>query len=153
VAVCLRNTVAERLLGRRTLAKTTTLKQKLKRGVARGDSVVKPSGEIMTFTPSDIRIDTRAFALASGLLWGTAILVVSAVHEAKPRYGGAFLEVLRSVYPYRARGGSGEIVSAAGLALLDGALAGATLACLYNALSHRTRGPELRRKIENMLPV
>jgi hypothetical protein len=93
----------------------------------------------MTFTPSDIRIDTRAFALASGLLWGTAILVVSAVHEAKPRYGGAFLEVLRSVYPYRARGGSGEIVSAAGLALLDGALAGATLACLYNALSHRTR--------------
>jgi hypothetical protein len=94
----------------------------------------------MTSIPSDIRIDTRSFALASGLLWGTAVLVVSAIHEARPRYGGAFLEVLRSVYPYRARGGSAEVVSAAGLALLDGAFAGATFACLYNVLYRNRAG-------------
>jgi hypothetical protein len=86
------------------------------------------------FLPGGImRLDLKALAIAAGLLWGGAVLFVGAAHLLWPGYGGAFLEVVSSIYPGYEVGGFGSVVVGAGYGLVDGAIAGLILGWLYNA--------------------
>ena len=79
------------------------------------------------------KLSVRAFALASGIIWGLGLLLVVLLAMLSDGYGEAFLRVISSVYV-------GVVVSAKGalLALLwgfaDGFICGAVFAWLYNKL-------------------
>lgn len=81
-------------------------------------------------------LDIKGLALAGGVLWGAAILAVALGNLIWPPYGTAFLQVMASVYP----GYSGEphvrqVLIGTGYALVDGGVAGALIAWLYNRLA------------------
>lgn len=83
-----------------------------------------------------MRLSIKGLALAAGILWGAAILGVALANLIWPPYGTAFLQVMASVYP----GYSGErhvqqVLIGTGYALVDGGVAGALMAWLYNRLS------------------
>lgn len=83
-----------------------------------------------------MRLDTRALAIAGALLWGGALATVGLARLAWPGYGGAFLEVMASIYPgYDAAGGFGGVLAGTLYGALDGGLAGLILGWLYNRLA------------------
>ncbi len=80
-----------------------------------------------------MKFNLRAMAAASGLLWGGAVLTVGVVNCIKPSYGTKFLRTVASVYPgYHARATPGQVAVGAAYAAVDGAIAGALCAWLYN---------------------
>jgi hypothetical protein len=53
-----------------------------------------------------------------------------------PPYGGAFLELMSSVYPgYRAAASLGNVIVGTLYAVVDGAIGGALFAWVYNAFA------------------
>lgn len=83
-----------------------------------------------------MELDTKAMALACGTLWSSAVLCVGIANLVKPSYGGEFLEMVSSVYPgYHARPHASDVAVGAAYALVDGAVAGAVCAWLYNQFS------------------
>ena len=83
-------------------------------------------------------IDTRAFALTFGILWGGCFLLVGLVNLASPTYGLTMLQLAQSVYPlYHGPTGFGSVVLVTLLAFVDGGVGGAALAWLYNAMTRR----------------
>ena len=75
-------------------------------------------------------------ACAGGLLWGGCLLLIGILNRVWPSYGTAFLDVLRSVYPgYGAATGWVGVPIGAVYGALDGAVAGALVAWLYNAVA------------------
>ena len=83
-----------------------------------------------------MRLNVKALALAVGILWGFCVLLVGAAHVIWPSYGGAFMELVASLYPgMRAAGGYGGAAIGALYGLVDGAIAGAILGWLYNRLA------------------
>lgn len=85
-----------------------------------------------------MRLSTKGLALSLGLLWGGAMLVVGLFHMAVPTYGGVFLSVISSVYPGAdTTSALGPVLIGALYGFVDGAIAGALVALLYNALSPR----------------
>ena len=89
------------------------------------------------------RFNIAALALATGLFWGAAILIVSAailiVSAATllwPGYGRLFLDLTGSIYPgYRHGGGSGSVIVGTLYGLVDGAAVGAVIGWMYNTLA------------------
>lgn len=81
-----------------------------------------------------MKLDVKALAITVGLLWGVgAMFVTGMANLIWPSYGGAFLDVMASVYPgYKPGGGFGQVISATLYGVVDGAIAGAILAWLYN---------------------
>ena len=76
-----------------------------------------------------IRFNIAALALAVGLFWGAAILIVSAANLLWPGYGRLFLDLAGSIYPgYRPGGGPGSVIA-------DGAAAGAVIGWMCNTLN------------------
>ena len=83
-----------------------------------------------------MKLNVTAFALAAGLLWGAALLLVAVANLVSPGYGRAFLDVMDSVYPgYHAGAGMGSAVTGGVYGLVDGAIGGALFAWLYNLLA------------------
>jgi hypothetical protein len=83
-----------------------------------------------------VRLDIKALALAAGILWGVAVLGVALANLIWPSYGGVFLGGLASVYPgYRGERSVTDALVVTGYAFVDGGIAGAVLAWLYNCLS------------------
>lgn len=79
------------------------------------------------------RLEIRAFAIASGLVWGGAILLVALLNLLRASYGLAFLEVVASIYPgYHAGMGLGSAVTGAFYGLVDGVVGGALFAWIHN---------------------
>ena len=90
-----------------------------------------------------MRLDVTALTLAAGLIWGAAIVVVASANQIWPGYGGAFLELVASIYPgYHPNPGFGSVVTGTLYAFVDGAIAGAVLGALYNLLARPRAGPE-----------
>jgi len=85
-----------------------------------------------------MRFNIIALSLASGLLWGAAILVVASANSIWPSYGVAFLELASSIYSgYDPGPGLGPIIIGTLYGFVDGAIGGAIFGLLYNYLSRK----------------
>ena len=85
-----------------------------------------------------MRFNITALAITTGLFWGAAILLISLANLIWPEYGVALLDVAASVYPgYQAGTGIGSVIVGTLYALVDGAVAGAIFAWLYNFVASR----------------
>jgi len=88
-----------------------------------------------------MRVNVPALALALGVFWGAAMLIVALANLIWPGYGRAFLDLAASVYPgYRPESGLGSAIVGTLYALVDGAVAGAVVAWLYNVVARRPSG-------------
>lgn len=87
-------------------------------------------------------LQVRALALAAALLWGGGFFLVGVVNLAAPGYGIAYLDLGASLYPgYAGPGGLGSVLVVTLYGLLDGAIAGAIFAWIYNLVARpRARG-------------
>jgi hypothetical protein len=85
----------------------------------------------------DMQLSVRSTAIAGGLLWGGAILLVGLINLARPAYGMEFLTMMTSVYPWFH---SSHTVASVAIGtidgLIDGAVAGCVFAWLYNATTN-----------------
>ena len=80
-----------------------------------------------------MKFSVKGLALASGILWGVAMLGMGLANLIWGSYGQQFLQMMASVYPgYHAiRSVSGVIVGIL-YGFVDGLVAGAIFAWLYN---------------------
>jgi len=80
-----------------------------------------------------MKFDIKALALAWGILWGGAVLLVALVNLAPCGYGQHFLELLSSCYPgYHATHSFWQIILVTVYAFLDGLIGGLVFGWLYN---------------------
>ena len=81
-----------------------------------------------------MKLDVKAMAISLGLIWGVlAIFLVGLANMIWPGYGQAFLDLTASLYPgYKATASFGQVIVGMLYGLVDGAIAGALLAWLYN---------------------
>lgn len=80
-----------------------------------------------------MKCSVKGLAVAAGVGWGASVLLVGVLNLVWPSYGVAFLELARSIYPgYGNIGGLGGVIVGTLYAVVDGAIAGAILAWLYN---------------------
>ncbi len=82
-----------------------------------------------------MRLNVKAFAITSGILWAAAVFVTAVANLIWGSYGQQFLSLMSSVYPgYHATRSFADALVGAGYALVDGFVCGAILAWLYNRL-------------------
>jgi hypothetical protein len=80
-----------------------------------------------------MKLSVKGLATAAALLTGGCFLLVGLFELAFPGYGGAFLDLGASIYPgYHGPDGIGSVIVVTLYGLVDGAIAGAVLAWLYN---------------------
>jgi len=80
-----------------------------------------------------MKINTKALAMASGILWGAAMLGMGLANLIWANYGQLFLQTMSSVYPgYHATRSIAEVVVGTLYGVVDGFVAGAVFAWLYN---------------------
>lgn len=80
-----------------------------------------------------MKLSIKGLAIAAGIFWGLAILIVGMANVAFPSYGMAFLECMGSVYPgYHPGTGAGNVIIGSVYALVDGGICGAIFAFIYN---------------------
>lgn len=83
-------------------------------------------------------LSIEAFAKAAALIWAFAVLFVALINLAVPNYGESFLEMMGSLYFwYPVTHTPLTALLLGGLALIDGAIAGALFALIYNAFLPR----------------
>ncbi|MFQ5849036.1 MAG: hypothetical protein ACE5JU_00450 [Candidatus Binatia bacterium] len=80
-----------------------------------------------------MKLSLTSLTITAAILWGATFFVVSVANILWPVYGGAFLEVMSSLYPgYDVAGTLNSVIVGTLYALLDGAIGGAVFAWLYN---------------------
>jgi hypothetical protein len=80
-----------------------------------------------------MKLNVKALALTVGILWALAVLVVGAANLIWSGYGGAFLQLIASIYPgYHAAGSPGDLIVGTLYALVDGAIGGLVFGWVYN---------------------
>ncbi|MBI2364288.1 MAG: hypothetical protein HYV01_04690 [Deltaproteobacteria bacterium] len=83
-----------------------------------------------------MNLSITALTYAAAILWGLCFLLVGMANLLWPPYGGAFLELMSSVYPgYRAAASLGNVIVGTLYAVVDGAIGGALFAWVYNAFA------------------
>ena len=85
-------------------------------------------------------LNIRALAVAGAVLAGGLSLTVAMVHLVFPPYGEALLELWASIYSvigYDGPDGFGSVILLTLYTMIDGAIAGAVLAWLYNLVARR----------------
>lgn len=88
-----------------------------------------------------MRLSVKGLALALGILWGGCIFLVGIGNLLWPDYGGALLDLARSIYPgYGSTTGFWSVIVGTIYALLDGAVGGAIIAWLYNRFTAPAAG-------------
>jgi hypothetical protein len=88
-----------------------------------------------------MRFHLTALALTVGLFWGAAICLVASANAIWPNYGGAFLQLVASLYPgYQPVASVREIVVGTAYGFVDGAIGGWLFGWLYNFLLQRLLG-------------
>ena len=87
-----------------------------------------------------LQLSLKATAIAAGLVWGGAILIVGLINLADPSYGMSFIQMTSSVYPwFHASRSIGNVIIGTVDGLIDGAIAGLIFALLYNAVTNIPR--------------
>lgn len=81
-----------------------------------------------------MRLSVKGTAVTFALVWGVlAMFLTGVANLIWPTYGRAFLEVMASVYPgYHATPSFGQVIVGSLYGVVDGAVAGAVVAWLYN---------------------
>lgn len=83
-----------------------------------------------------MKLSLKGLAIASGLVWGAALLCVGLTNLAVPTYGTSFMQAMSSVYPwYHGSRTIADIVIGTLDAFVDGVVAGLLFGWLYNAFS------------------
>lgn len=83
-----------------------------------------------------MKLNLKAVALTSAILWGGGVLLTSLANIAWLGYGQAFLDVLASVYPgYYATASLSQAFIATFWSVVDGLLGGLVFGWLYNCLA------------------
>jgi hypothetical protein len=84
---------------------------------------------------TSMRISLTAAVIAAAILCGGAILLVGLINLADPNYGGNFLQMVNSVYPWVHSTSTWRSVFARALeGGLDGAIAALIFGSLYNII-------------------
>ena len=82
-----------------------------------------------------MRLSIKGTAIAAGLLWGAAILLVGLINLARPDYGMSFLTMMHSVYPwFHSSHTAASVVIGTIDGLIDGVVAGCLFGWLYNSI-------------------
>ncbi len=84
-----------------------------------------------------MKLDVKALALTGGLIWGILAMFLSGVANLIwVGYAQGFLDVMASVYPgYNATASFGQVIIGTLYGLVDGAVAGALFAWVYNCFA------------------
>lgn len=82
-----------------------------------------------------MKLSVRALTITAAAVWGACIFLVAMGNLIWPGYGRVLLELAESLYPGYTIGGFGSVIVATLYAMLDGAIAGAVFAWLYNRLA------------------
>jgi hypothetical protein len=78
-------------------------------------------------------LNVKALTIAGAILWGGCMFLVGLANLIWTSYGVGCLELAASIYPgYHGPAGFWSVLVVTLYALVDGAVAGAVLACLYN---------------------
>ena len=81
-----------------------------------------------------MKLDIRAMAISVGLIWGIlAMLLLGLANIVWPGYGQPFLNAMASIYPgYTATASFSQVLIGTLYGLVDGTIAGAVFAWIYN---------------------
>ena len=80
-----------------------------------------------------MRLSVKGLAMASGILWGFAMLGTGLANLVWGNYGQQFLQTMASVYPgYHATRSVAEVIVGTLYGAVDGFIGGAIFAWLYN---------------------
>ncbi|MHC4445394.1 MAG: bacteriophage holin [Planctomycetota bacterium] len=80
-----------------------------------------------------MRLNVKAMAITAAIFWGVLMFLVGLLNLKWAGYGQGLLDCMSTLYPgYKASGGIGDVFVGTAYALLDGAIAGAIFAWLYN---------------------
>ncbi len=82
-----------------------------------------------------MRLNPKALASTTALLWGGAVCFAGVAHLIWPGYGGAFLDIAASIYPGYHVGGLGTVIVGTLYGLVDGFAGGLVAAWIYNAFN------------------
>ena len=86
-----------------------------------------------------MKFSVKGLALASGILWGLAMLGTGLANLIWVGYGQQFLQTMASVYPgYHATRSIAEVVVGTLYGIVDGLIGGAVFAWLYNQFARPT---------------
>ncbi|MGA9384830.1 MAG: hypothetical protein WBV63_07385 [Candidatus Sulfotelmatobacter sp.] len=84
-----------------------------------------------------MKLNTKALALTSAILWGLAMLVTSLANLIWGNFGEQFLQTTSSVYPgYHATRSITEVIVGTLYGAVDGFVGGAVFAWLYKQFAH-----------------
>ena len=91
-----------------------------------------------------MKLDVKTVAVVLALAWGIlGMFVTGLANLIWPGYGQVFLDVMASLYPgYTATASFGQVIIGALYGILDGAVAGAVFAWLYNFCASRLSASE-----------
>jgi hypothetical protein len=82
-----------------------------------------------------MRLSIKGTAIAAGLLWGGALLLVGLINLARPGYGTNFISMMSSVYPwFHSTHTFASVVIGTIDGFIDGAIAGCLFGWLYNLM-------------------
>jgi hypothetical protein len=85
-----------------------------------------------------MRLSVKALAVAGAVVFGGSMFLVALGNLAFAGYGREVLDIAASIYPgYDGPAGAGSAVVVGLYAAVDGAIGGALLALVYNAVVHR----------------
>lgn len=83
-----------------------------------------------------MKLNIRALAFASAIIWGAAIFLVGTINVMSPDYGMIFLTMAGSIYPgYQPGAGFSSVIIGTGYGIVDAGIGGAIFAWLYNCLA------------------
>jgi TRAP-type mannitol/chloroaromatic compound transport system permease large subunit len=86
-----------------------------------------------------MKLSVKGLALASGIVWGWAMLGTGLANLIWAGYGQQFLQTMSSVYPgYHATRSIAEVIVGTLYGAVDGLIAGAVFAWLYNQFARPT---------------
>jgi len=86
-----------------------------------------------------MKLNVKAASFAGGIMTAGMVLLMGILNLAFPPYGDAFLRLIASIYPgFKASGSFGDVIVGTFYGLVDGAVGGAILACLYNMFVPKT---------------